>query len=133
MASTHPAQVGRDVKIILTSGLVTACYYTDRPGDRPDCAHLAVRRHGPIALCADCDRRRSAVGKGMAPVRLPGPAVLLELIAARERCARAEEQLRDAVAAARDAGQPWSVIGALLGTTRQAAQQRFNYVRRSSR
>jgi hypothetical protein len=133
MAPTVSADLGRAVKMILTTGLVTACYYADRPGDRPDCAHLAVRRHGPIALCSDCDRRRSAVGKAMVAVRLPDPSVLLELLAAKEHCASAEQALRDAVTAARDAGQPWSVIGTLLGTTRQAAQQRFSYLRRSSR
>ena len=30
------------------------------------------------------------------------------------------------VALARRAGQPWSAVGAVLGTTRQAAQQRFD-------
>ena len=37
----------------------------------------------------------------------------------------AESQLRDAVDAARDAGCAWSEIGDVLGTTRQAAFQRF--------
>jgi hypothetical protein len=33
--------------------------------------------------------------------------------------------LRHAVAAARQAGHPWSAVAAILGGTRQAAQQRF--------
>jgi len=37
----------------------------------------------------------------------------------------AEQELRDAVAAARTAGDSWTIIGAALGITRQAAQQRF--------
>jgi len=37
----------------------------------------------------------------------------------------AGESLDDAVAAARQAGHPWSAVAALLGGTRQAAQQRF--------
>jgi Flp pilus assembly protein TadD len=47
------------------------------------------------------------------------------ILAARENLAAAEQELRDAVLAARDAGDSWSLIGAALDTTRQAAQQRF--------
>lgn len=47
------------------------------------------------------------------------------IIKARERVANAEQELRAAVHAARAAGDSWSVIGAALDTTRQAAQQRF--------
>ncbi len=47
------------------------------------------------------------------------------ILAAREHLAAAEQELRDAVHAARDAGDSWSIIGAALDTTRQAAQQRF--------
>ena len=113
------------VKEALTSGAATACYYASRPGQRPACQHLAVVRYGPTALCADCDRRRSAVGKGMAPVPLPGPNALVEVLVAQQACSQADEGLRDAVARARRAGQPWSAVGAVLGTSRQAAQQRL--------
>jgi hypothetical protein len=115
-----------DVKALLTSGAVTACYYVERPQDRPACKGLGVVRYGPITLCRDCDRRRSAVGKGMDKVRLPDPSTLLEVLVARESCRQAELALRDAVCTARRAGQPWSAIGAVVGTTRQAAQQRFS-------
>ncbi len=47
------------------------------------------------------------------------------IIAARNGVADAEEELRVAVEAAREAGDSWSVIGAALDTTRQAAYQRF--------
>lgn len=47
------------------------------------------------------------------------------IIAARKKVAEAERELRDAVHAARDAGDSWTVIGAALDTTRQAAFQRF--------
>lgn len=47
------------------------------------------------------------------------------IIAARKAIADAEQELRDAVKAARDAGDSWTVIGAALDTTRQAAFQRF--------
>lgn len=47
------------------------------------------------------------------------------IIAARDNLSAAEQALRDAVAAARQAGDSWTVIGAALDITRQAAQQRF--------
>ncbi len=47
------------------------------------------------------------------------------IVAAREAVTAAEEELRDAVAAARQAGDSWTVVGAALGTTRQNAFQRF--------
>ena len=45
--------------------------------------------------------------------------------AARANLTAAEDDLREAVQAARDAGDSWTIIGAALNTTRQAAQQRF--------
>ncbi len=47
------------------------------------------------------------------------------LVAARQGIAAAEQELRDAVKAARDAGDSWTVIESAPDTTRQAAQQRF--------
>lgn len=47
------------------------------------------------------------------------------ILAARKAIADAEQELHDAVKAARDAGDSWTVIGAALDTTRQAAFQRF--------
>lgn len=47
------------------------------------------------------------------------------ILTARTQLAAAEQELRDAVDAARAAGDSWTVIGAALDTTRQAAQQRF--------
>ncbi len=47
------------------------------------------------------------------------------ILAARPRIAAAEPEMRDAVGAARDAGDSWTVIASALDTTRQAAQQRF--------
>lgn len=52
-------------------------------------------------------------------------AAFRRIIAARQHLAEAEQELRDAVHAARQAGDSWTVIGAALDTTRQAAQQRF--------
>lgn len=47
------------------------------------------------------------------------------IIAASKALADAEEELHQAVAAARAAGYSWAMVGASLGVTRQAAQQRF--------
>ncbi|WP_260439731.1 hypothetical protein [Humibacillus xanthopallidus] len=47
------------------------------------------------------------------------------IIAARNQLADAEKELREAVRAARAAGDSWTVIGAALDISRQAAQQRF--------
>jgi len=111
-----------DVKTLLTSGLASACHYA---AARPDCQVLAAVRYGPLALCAGCDQRRSTLGKDTAAARLPDPGALLEIAAARDACQQAAAALRHAVAAARQAGHPWSAVAAILGGTRQAAQQRF--------
>lgn len=47
------------------------------------------------------------------------------ILAALQGIASAGQELRDAVKAARDAGDSWTVIASALDTTRQAAQQRF--------
>jgi hypothetical protein len=47
------------------------------------------------------------------------------IITARRNLGAAEQELRDAVKAAREAGDSWTVIGAALDISRQAAQQRF--------
>lgn len=47
------------------------------------------------------------------------------ILAARKSVAEAEQELRDAVRGAREAGDSWTMIGAALDTTRQAAYQRF--------
>lgn len=47
------------------------------------------------------------------------------IAAARRTLAASQQELRDAVRAAREVGDSWTVIGAALDTTRQAAQQRF--------
>jgi hypothetical protein len=47
------------------------------------------------------------------------------ILAARQHIADAEADLRDAVKAARETGDSWTIIAAALDTTRQAAQQRF--------
>lgn len=111
-----------DVNRLLTSGLARACCYA---AARLDCQVLASVCYGQIALCAGCDQRRSTLGKGTPPVRLPDPQALLQVAAARDACEQAAAALRHAVGAARRAGHPWSAVAAILSVTRQAAQQRF--------
>jgi len=48
------------------------------------------------------------------------------IIAASEAVNDAEQQLRAAVQDARVAGDSWTMIGAALGVSKQAAQQRFS-------
>lgn len=47
------------------------------------------------------------------------------IIAAQEDVVRADQELHDAVRAAREAGDSWLSIGVALGVTKQAAQKRF--------
>jgi len=56
-------------------------------------------------------------GRDAAPLR----AIRKSLISR----ARAEAHLASAVAAAREAGHSWSAIGAILGTSGEAARQRY--------
>lgn len=61
----------------------------------------------------------------VAPESLRDASHFRRIIEARKGLAAAEQELRDAVADARAAGDSWTVIGAALGTTKQAASQRF--------
>jgi hypothetical protein len=47
------------------------------------------------------------------------------IIGARQAADAAQDELRAAVQAAREAGDSWVMIGAALGTSRQAARQQF--------
>lgn len=53
------------------------------------------------------------------------PTARDDLLAAAAAAQRADEALHDAVRAARAAGMSWQEVGDLLGTSRQAAHQRF--------
>jgi hypothetical protein len=82
---------------------------------------------------ADAERVREGVAAaivggpdGLRRTLQSDPASFLALVAAaRVGAEEAERLLRDAVAGARRAGHSWEAIGALLGVSRQAAQQRF--------
>ena len=47
------------------------------------------------------------------------------IVAANDAAHEANRELRAAIAEARKAGDSWTVIGAALGVTKQAAYQRF--------
>src|SRR5450759_3015047 len=99
-----------------------------QPTSRPHCQLSAVVRYGPIALCADCDARRSTLGKGITPHRLPPqpPLDVLDWIASADAAVhQAHTELAAAVARARARQHSWAVIGAVQHTSRQAVQQRF--------
>jgi len=103
------------------------CHYADDPASRPDCTLTAVIRYGPVPLCRSCQSRRSTLGKGQRPLPLTGHDldVLAWIRTADRQATAAEHTLAAAVTRARQAGHPWSAIGAQLGVSRQAAQQRF--------
>lgn len=64
---------------------------------------------------------------GVDPTTHPGRDAqhFRRIIAARRAVEEADNELRAAVAAAREAGDSWTVIGAALDTSRQNAYQRF--------
>jgi hypothetical protein len=108
------------------------CHYADpvRRAKRPRCDGVGVVAYGDIVLCQSCDMYRSAVGRTDAPRQLAG-AELVELVGAATALAHAEEGVVRAVRAARGAGASWAEVGDALGTSRQAAQQRFSTGRTS--
>ena len=57
--------------------------------------------------------------------RMPMPSRLRRIGAAVRAVAEGQMELADSVAAARQYGHSWTQIAAMLGTSRQAAQQRY--------
>ena len=104
------------------------CIYALRPADRPGCQLTATVTYGGIALCSTCDAQRSTLGKGQAGRRLGDTeADPIALLAdARLYLIDAQEKLQAAVIRARQFHITWAAIAGALGTTRQAAQQRFS-------
>ena len=58
------------------------------------------------------------------------PGIFRSLLVASAERARAESAVADAVARARDEGYSWSLIGSAMGTSGQAAQQRYGAAKR---
>jgi hypothetical protein len=104
------------------------CRYAADPARRPGCQVTAVVCRGTVPLCADCDARRSTLGKGQPATDIPdpAPASLLDWISqAHARLSGAEAEVTAAVTRARQHGHSWAAIAGRLGTSRQAAQQRY--------
>ena len=102
-----------DVKISLT--------HQDRKGNL-DNMSAGAPEDGPPVLARVLSAARVAVdGAPVGPALEPMAAVAVIRSLARV----VEEGLREAVQQAREAGHTWAEIGNLLGTTRQAAFQRF--------
>jgi len=103
------------------------CLNAYRTVERPACQLNATVAYGTTALCTPCNERRSTLGKGQAGRQLP--AVDLDpldlLVDAYTQLTTATEQLTSAVTRARQHHATWAAIATVLGTTRQAAQQRF--------
>ena len=105
---------------------VATCHYAQEHlrSDHPHCESVAIVVYGSIVLCAECDKRRSAVGRSDAPRPVPG-AQLARLDQAAVAARHADRGLADAALSARAAGASWTQIGRAVGITRQAAQQRW--------
>jgi len=101
------------------------CHHAGDTVLRPDCAGFATVAYGRIALCQNCDTMRSAVGREHTARKLAG-ADLDRLARAVENMKDAEQALADAVVSARQGGASWGEIGDIVGTTRQAAHQRWS-------
>jgi hypothetical protein len=92
------------------------------------CGHSLPQREGAGRRRAYCGatcrsqarRRRAAVA-----ARPADPPALAALRSALEMVQQANQLLLATVTSARDAGHTWQEIGTALGTTRQAASQRF--------
>jgi hypothetical protein len=110
-------------------GTAIACCYATDPTTRPDCQLTATIRIGPIPLCPACAERRSTLGKGQPTRRLPtlaaAPDALDWVSQADADLPAAQRTLAISVHRARQHHHSWTEIADRLGTTRQAAQQRF--------
>ena len=90
-----------------------------------DCARV-LRRTVKVVIEMKMKARKDETGlDAVGPEDLRDASGFRRMIQARKGLERAEQELHDAVAAARAAGDSWTVIGAAMGTTKQAAFQRF--------
>ena len=100
------------------------CHHATDARLRPNCEGFATVAYDRVALCGECDLMRSAVGREHAARKFPG-ADLDRLTRAVESLRDAERSVAEAVGSARRGGASWGQIGDIVGTTRQAAQQRW--------
>jgi hypothetical protein len=74
---------------------------------------------------ADPDADIDAFIDSVDPATMRDGCQLRAVAAARKSLEDAEDALREAVAAARAAGDSWTMIGLMIGTSKQAAQRKF--------
>lgn len=104
------------------------CANALRTTERPHCQLTATVRYATVALCPDCDTRRSTLGKATTGHPLPPSSpldILNWLTHTEQQLHQARTELAAAATRARDQGHSWTAIGKALNITRQAAQQRF--------
>jgi len=92
-----------------------------REGNLDNVPNVAAANHPPV-LSRVIAAARVALDDVPAGERLPP---LAPVVVVRSLARVVEDGLREAVQQARQAGHTWAEIGELLGTTRQAAFQRF--------
>jgi hypothetical protein len=104
------------------------------PASCRNCGRPLPRQHGKGRVRQYCDAtcRSAARRRRVTPALTAGTRKgyvddngLAAVVEARERARDAEEALRLAVERARQRGHTWQEIGEVLGTSRQAAFQRF--------
>jgi hypothetical protein len=121
------------------SGGPTPCQFCGRPLSQPE-GRGRKRRYCDATCRSAARRRRAAAAPLPASVNdglttsprqaivdnVPGqPSALAAVGQAQARARSAEEELAVSVAQARQSGHTWAEIGQVLGTSRQAAFQRF--------
>jgi hypothetical protein len=74
---------------------------------------------------ADPDAEIDAFIDSVDPATMRDGRHLRAVAAARKSLEAAEDALREAVAAARAAGDSWTMIGLMIGTSKQAAHRKF--------
>jgi hypothetical protein len=103
-----------DVKATLTTAIRHDSL--DAVGGEPDVSDSLASRVSEAAARLASELARTGAGSALAA-----------MVAARELSATTSEALQEAVDRARTAGHSWREIGDVLGTTRQAAFQRFGH------
>ena len=86
--------------------------------------HMAPRTVEEILAHADELANRIEADE-LGPGRPLDPEPLRALRAGIADLASAQRQVADAVTAAREAGYPWALIGTIIGTSGEAARQRY--------
>jgi len=95
-----------------------------RPHTQDQVMEMAPRTVEEILAHADVLANRIEADE-LGPGRPLAPEPLRALGVGIADLASAQRQVADAVAAAREAGYPWALIGTIIGTSGEAARQRY--------